>query len=159
VTRRKTQAEQHQEKAHALLLEWSSGPGEGVPEDGNMHDRVQGGERPMSHPEKYAHRQGRWHRLDTAVQRTHEQNQDLGRAIFWLYGEGLTPRDCVGRMTGKDPRAESRGRLTVEDWHAWKSRRQSAASLFLWNYHMLCAQADEPTTNCAKGVDRDMAPR
>lgn len=148
--KRRTQAEENQQKAHALLLEWGSGPGEGVPEDGNYHERVHGGERPMSAPEKYANRQGRWHRLDTAVQRTHEQNPDLGRAIWWLYGEGLALPDCVGRMTGKDPRAEGEGRLTLEDWHAWRERRKSAAALFLSHYQMLCARMG------AKDGDRDV---
>ena len=128
-----------QDEAHMLLLEWGSGPGEAAPEDGNVQERVQGGDRPLSTPERYALRQGRWHSLDKAVQRTHEQNPDLGRVIWWLYGEGLELRYCVGLMTGKDPQSEGDDRLTTEDWKAWRDRRRSAAALFMSHYRMLCA--------------------
>lgn len=150
--RRMTQQERNESKSHALLLEWGSGTAE-IIEDGSMGDRVSGGERPMSAPEKYAHHQGRWNRLDKAVRRTHEQNEDLGRAIWWLYGYGMEPRDCVGRMVGKDPRSEKDGeRLTVEDWKGWKDRRRSACALFLAQYEMLCALMQDDAISGAEGL-------
>lgn len=149
---RKTQAEENEERAHALLLEWGSGSAE-VLDDGGVAERVQGGSRPLSAPERYAHHQGRWNLLDKAVRRTHEQNEDLGRAIWWLYGDGMDPRDCVGRMVGKDPRSKAESeRLTLSDWAAWKDRRRNACELFLRHYEMLCARIQDDTISCGKGL-------
>lgn len=143
--RRKSRTEQNQQEAHTLLLQWAAGPGEGVQEDGTIGERIHGGASPMSAPERFANQHRRWLLLDRAVSRVFDADQHLGLALWWLYAEDLTPRDCTARMAGKDPRAEDdANRLTVEDWKAWADRRKSAAELFLRHYQMMCgAEARE----------------
>lgn len=142
--RRKSRAEQNQQEAHVLLLEWAAGPGEGVQEDGSIGERIHGGAQPMSAPERHTQQHHRWLLLNRAVRVVFDHDDNLGSALWWLYAEDRTPRDCAARMFGKDPRSEAEGeRLTVEEWKAWADRRKSAAELFLRNYQMLCGRERE----------------
>lgn len=135
--RRQTEDERKQSKAHELLQEWGSGPGEGPAEDGSHKERIHGGAQPWTAPERYAVAYARWDTLDRAVRQVAQTSRTLGRILQTHYGLGYGEARCAD--------------LESMAIRTWRSKLHQARYAFLVAYDM----AREPDEREAQDVVRD----
>jgi hypothetical protein len=126
-----------QGKAHRLLDEWAQGPVEAAHDD-RIAERVDGGERPLSEPERYALAQGRYESLDRAVRHVYRMDIRLGAAIWAYYAERMSDSDCAARA------GDSRRK--------WRDRLKTARAAFLAAYEMSRATGEGVDTDCVHSL-------
>ena len=110
-----------QKEAHELLSEWAQGPKERPPME-QSNERVDGGERPASEPERYVEAQGTFLSMDRAVRHVHRMDYRLGGALWAHYAERLDDRE-----------ASERESMSVRHW---RDRLVTARAAFLSAYKM-----------------------
>ena len=110
-----------QQQAHELLDEWAQGPKEQA-HDEQITERVDGGQRPMSAPERYFDTQGQFESLDRSVRHVYRMDRDLGLAIWRYYGERKDERECAEQAS-----------MAVR---TWRDQLYTARAAFLAAYQM-----------------------
>jgi len=117
----RTKPDPVQVEAHRLLDEWAQGPQE-HPLGERTEERIDGGEAPMSQPERYIEAQGRYESLDRAVRHVYRMSIDLGEAVWCYYGQRNAESECAKRA-GMSLRT-------------WRDRLKTARAAFLAAYQM-----------------------
>jgi len=83
-----------QQRAHELLQEWAQGPAENA-HDEQITERVDGGQRPLSEPERHAIVQDRYETLDRAVRQVYRMDRELSTLLWRYYGERKNEVRCA----------------------------------------------------------------